>query len=245
LVRHVQDRDGNGNRHSPHTEEWLVRPLYSGAILVLLMLLPTHRVFAQDPDPADGPVFVARDVEPSISNGKELKQVLHRVYPSGYRDTGLDVTTILWVYVGSDGSVGASEVLKTSGYDVFDRAAEQVAKSMRFTPALRGDEPVAVWINQAIHFKSGESGRFLEGPALMAEDKLDEQVDWGEGYEKLETFTAREGSARVPSAYKEGSFDLGEWVDLQLRERAAGLLSADRITRLEALPGWTWNRSEW
>ena len=139
-------------------------------VLVLFALLPAHRVFAQDPDPADGPVFVARDVEPTITNGGELQHVLRRVYPSGYRDTGLDVTAILWVYVARDGSVGAFKVLKSSGYDVFDRAAEQVVEAMVFEPALRGSEPVAVWMHQAIHFKSGESGRFLEGPALVAED---------------------------------------------------------------------------
>ena len=139
-------------------------------VLVLFALLPAHRVFAQDPDPADGPVFVARDVEPTITNGGELQHVLRRVYPSGYRDTGLDVTAILWVYVARDGSVGAFKVLQSSGYDVFDRAAEQVVEAMVFEPALRDSEPVAVWMHQAIHFKSGESGRFLEGPALVAED---------------------------------------------------------------------------
>ena len=138
--------------------------------LVLLALLPTHRVFAQDPDPADGPVFVACDVEPTITNGEELKHVMRRVYPSGFRDTGLDVTTILWVYVARDGSVGACEVLKSSGYAVFDRAATQVAEAMFFEPALRDSEPVAVWMHQAVHFKSGEGGRFLEGPAMVADD---------------------------------------------------------------------------
>lgn len=134
-------------------------------LLVLLALLPVGRVSAQDSVKVEGPVYVARDVEPTLKNGEELKQILHRVYPSGYRDTGLDVTAILWVYVGLEGTVGACEVLKSSGYDVFDHAAEQVAEGMLFTPALREGEPVGVWINQAVRFKSGESGRFLEGPA--------------------------------------------------------------------------------
>ncbi len=150
-----------------------MRPHRIAGLLVLLALLPTHLVLGQDPDPADGPVFVARDVEPTIRNGGELKNVLQRVYPAGYRDTGLDVTTILWVYVGPDGSVGAREVLKSSGYDVFDRAAEQLTDGMLFTPALREGEPLGVWINQAIHFKSGESGVFLEGPATVAEKFID------------------------------------------------------------------------
>ena len=104
--------------------------------LVLLVLFPARRVSAQDPDPADGPVFVAHDVEPTITNGEELGHVLRRVYPSGYRDTGLDVTAILWVFVARDGTVGGSQVLQSSGYGVFDRAATQVAEAMVFGPAL-------------------------------------------------------------------------------------------------------------
>lgn len=134
---------------------------------MLLALMSPQALAGQDPDPADCPTFVARDTEPTIKNMDELAQVLKRVYPSGYRDTGLDVSTILWVFVGSDGTVGATEVLKTSGYDVFDRAAQQLADAMEFDPALRGEEPVGVWINQVINFDSGDSGRFLEGPALL------------------------------------------------------------------------------
>jgi len=133
------------------------------------MLLPTQGS-AQDPDPADGPVFVAYDVAPVLTNQEEMGHVLRRAFPAGYRDTGLDVTTLLWVYVARDGSVSASRVLKSSGYEVFDQAAGQVAKAMSFDPALRNEEPLAVWIQQAIHFKAGESGRFLEGPALVADD---------------------------------------------------------------------------
>lgn len=149
----------------------LLRLSFLPALLLLALLLPRPG-WAQDPDPADGPVFVAYDVAPVLTNQEEMGHVLRRAFPSGYRDTGLDVTTLLWVYVARDGSVSASRVLKSSGYDVFDQAAGQVAKAMSFDPALRGDEPLAVWIQQAIHFKAGESGRFLEGPALVAEDVL-------------------------------------------------------------------------
>ena len=139
------------------------------ALLVLTVLSP-RSVGAQDPDPADGPVFVSYDVEPVLQNQGEVGHVMRRAYPSGYRDTGLDVTTLLWIYVGRDGTVGGSEVLKSSGYAVFDRAAEEVVDAMVFEPAQSGGEPVAVWVQKAVHFKSGESGRFLEGPALLADD---------------------------------------------------------------------------
>ena len=74
------------------------------------------------------------------------------------------------VYVDAEGQVAARQVLKSSGYAVFDQAAEKLVDAMVFTPALREGDPVAVWINQAIHFKSGESGGFLEGPALLGEE---------------------------------------------------------------------------
>lgn len=75
------------------------------------------------------------------------------------------MTTVLWVFVTTDGTVGASQVLKTSGYDVFDGAAMRVAGKMGYSPAQLGDEPVAVWVNQAIHFKSAEAGQLLDAPA--------------------------------------------------------------------------------
>lgn len=139
-------------------------------LLVSLTLLPFGSVLAQDPAPEDGPVYIARDVEPTLKNGQEVRRVMRRVYPSGYRDTGLDVTAIMWVYVDAEGQVAARQVLKSSGYAVFDQAAEKLVDAMVFTPALREGDPVAVWINQAIHFKSGESGGFLEGPALLGEE---------------------------------------------------------------------------
>lgn len=152
-----------------------------GPVLLLAPLLLPQPGMAQDPDPTAGPVFVPYDVEPVLTNQEELGHVLRRAFPAGYRDTGLEVTTLLWVYVGRDGSVGGSEVLKSSGYDVFDRAAEQVADAMSFEPAQRGDEPVAVWIQKAVHFKSGESGRFIEGPALVADDVVRERNEARKG----------------------------------------------------------------
>ena len=148
-----------------------MRPHRIAGLFMLLGFLSMGSVFAQDP--ADGPTYIARDVEPTIKNMEELKFVMRRVFPAGYRDTGLDVTTIMWVYVEPDGSVGGRQVLKSSGYQVFDQAAEQLVDAMVFKPALRGDEPLGVWINQAVKFDSGDSGRFMEGPALLADEHVE------------------------------------------------------------------------
>ena len=106
-----------------------MRPHRLAGLLVLLALLPTHRVFAQAPNPADGPVFVARDVEPVLENTVEVQQALGREYPESMRLTGHEATIILWLFVEKDGTVGASQVLKSSEYPAFDEAATKVAET--------------------------------------------------------------------------------------------------------------------
>jgi hypothetical protein len=58
--------------------------------------VPTQSTLAPKLDPADGPAFVARDLEPELTNPEEVGHLLNRSYPSGYRDTGLDATTLPW-----------------------------------------------------------------------------------------------------------------------------------------------------
>ena len=42
---------------------------------------------------------------------------------------------------------------QTSAYPALDRAARRLANVYRFTPALRGDHPVTVWVNRAVTFR--------------------------------------------------------------------------------------------
>ena len=61
---------------------------------------------------------------------------------------------------------------------------------------------------------------------------------WEEGFSSLRRFTAREGRARPPKGHKEEGYNLGSWVNVQRRSR--NKLTPERLTRLEALPGWVW-----
>jgi superfamily II DNA or RNA helicase len=71
-------------------------------------------------------------------------------------------------------------------------------------------------------------------------DALDSR--WEANYEHLIAFVHESGSARVPRRYvASDGYRLGQWVMIQPRSRKAGTLSAERITRLEALPGWEWD----
>ena len=48
-------------------------------------------------------------------------------------------------------------------------------------------------------------------------------------------------TSRVPYKYKAGGFRLGTWVSEQRSQYAKGKLDSSKSTRLEKLPGWTWN----
>ena len=66
-------------------------------------------------------------------------------------------------------------------------------------------------------------------------------LNWEIGFAHLQKFARQEGHTRVPRAFKtvEG-FWLGSWAYTQKRKKAQEKLSADQLSKLEGLPGWTW-----
>ncbi|MGW0327774.1 Helicase associated domain protein [Nocardia sp. NPDC003183] len=65
---------------------------------------------------------------------------------------------------------------------------------------------------------------------------------WEEGFTHLADFVQQTGHARVPGLYVDPTgFRLGQWCKVQRRARANGTISADRLSRLNALPGWSWD----
>jgi hypothetical protein len=61
-----------------------------------------------------------------------------------------------------------------------------------------------------------------------------------EGFDHLLRFVKREGHASVPVERVEWGFPLGSWVHKRRVERDR--MGAARRRRLEALPGWVWNK---
>ena len=64
---------------------------------------------------------------------------------------------------------------------------------------------------------------------------------WEEGFGYLLHNAERQGHTRVSASYKADGYRLGQWVTVQRTSYGNGKLDADRIRRLEELPGWTWN----
>jgi superfamily II DNA or RNA helicase len=66
-------------------------------------------------------------------------------------------------------------------------------------------------------------------------------ANWEVGFSQVERFATREGHTRVPASYVEDGYRLGAWVTTQRAVYRKGQLPAERISRLEALPGWVWD----
>ena len=64
---------------------------------------------------------------------------------------------------------------------------------------------------------------------------------WGRYLATLRRFIGREGHAMVPQRHTESGLALGAWVSSQRGKFSKGTLPADRISSLEALPGWVWD----
>jgi len=57
---------------------------------------------------------------------------------------------IVWVLVGGDGLVADVVLHTTSSNAAFDRAATDVARGLRFYPAMRGERAVPAWVIREI-----------------------------------------------------------------------------------------------
>ena len=79
------------------------------------------------------------------------------VYPHEAREQGWEGTTLLEAEVLTSGRCGTLRVLHSSGHTILDDAAERAIRAWRFKPALRGQTPVAVWVEIPVTFRLIES----------------------------------------------------------------------------------------
>jgi superfamily II DNA or RNA helicase len=99
--------------------------------------------------------------------------------------------------------------------------------------------PLGVWVahqrtlyrKQQLEASRSERLANLPGWAWDPRD-----TEWEQAFESLEAAVAETGTANLPRAHP-----MGKWVSSQRGAHKRGRLSADRIDRLAALPGWVWH----
>ena len=87
---------------------------------------------------------------------------------------------------------------------------------------------------------SDERASRIEALSDWVWDPVPEQ--WEEGFRALQTYASFYGNTSVPAKYvATDGYRLRAWVQRQRNAKSSNLLSEDRATRLEGLPGWVWN----
>jgi len=81
-----------------------------------------------------------------------VRRALTEHYPESLRQSRRGGKVVVWLFVDETGAVVRARLQRSSGDSALDRAALQVADSMRFVPALNGDRPVGVWLAVPIAF---------------------------------------------------------------------------------------------
>ena len=74
-------------------------------------------------------------------------------YPSSARRARIQGTTLLAVLIADDGRVAEIVVKESSGHPDLDEAAADAVRRWRFTPARRGDDPIAMWVELPVDFR--------------------------------------------------------------------------------------------
>lgn len=84
---------------------------------------------------------------------KLIKDSLVFIYPSEAREQHLEGTVVLKVLISENGTVEDAEVDRSSGYDILDQTALNVARTARFKPAKIGGKKRSVWITWPLVFE--------------------------------------------------------------------------------------------
>lgn len=74
------------------------------------------------------------------------------VYPEALWDEDVEGQAVVMLHVSEEGLVDSVYVRSTSGYAEMDSAALAGARTLRFHPGMRGEEPVEVWIRLPVRF---------------------------------------------------------------------------------------------
>jgi protein TonB len=99
------------------------------------------------------PGFTPMTVRPEILNVAEVRRKMERQYPPILRDARIGGTVQVWFLVNEQGVVEETRIETSSGQQLLDQAALEVATAYRFSPARNRDQIVKVWVAFPITFR--------------------------------------------------------------------------------------------
>ena len=100
------------------------------------------------------PQYVYHTTRPELANRWQVKETVEQYYPKRLRDAGIGGTTVVYLFVNTDGTVSEPIVKTSSGHTTLDWVAVEAAKSARFLPASDEGIPVGIWIEMEMPFVS-------------------------------------------------------------------------------------------
>jgi TonB family protein len=119
----------------------IVREIYGDSVVVLSTTMSLQRNLAPQ-----------TSIPPRVRNPDEVLRAIAEEYPVELLARGRGGTVGVLFLVGSRGQVEEVRIGQVSAYTALDEAAMRVADIYRFTPAMRGPDPVPVWVSHAISF---------------------------------------------------------------------------------------------
>ena len=90
--------------------------------------------------------------EVAIEPPQAMSDSMPFVYPVELWDHKISGQTIVLIRVSELGVVDSVMVATTSGYEEFDSAAVQGARTMKFTPGRQGERRVPMWTKMPVRF---------------------------------------------------------------------------------------------
>ena len=126
---------------------WVAIPVIFRLKKTPIQVVPRELVFTTK---KGTPAFTSYDTAPEPIGGFEAiqkqlsKEMIHRCAP---------IRVIIWALVNEDGHVDSTKVLKSSGVEQCDRAAERAVSAVRWKPARQKGKPVKVWVALPVVFK--------------------------------------------------------------------------------------------
>lgn len=109
---------------------------------------------APPPPPAEPEVgstftFTPYTVKPRCRTSCSADDIL-RYVPTLLKRSGVSCNLTVGIRIDTSGNVTATDMLKSSGNAACDQAAQEWARSTRWTTAYNRDQPVVVWIAQPV-----------------------------------------------------------------------------------------------